>query len=130
MIMSSAVNRKKNPKRVGDITGEPPENVAIDTKKAILIARILEGLEFPATRREIDHVKERHLNGSIKQEVTNQLKNNLQDNKRYNDAYDVTRTAGLIKQVYSKKRAYVRDKALDNANQERLGTKPRPRPPE
>lgn len=37
--------------RVGDITGEPPTNEAIDRNKAAKMANLLEDLKFPATRR-------------------------------------------------------------------------------
>ena len=46
--------------RVGDITGEPPINEAMDRNKASKLANLLEGLEFPATKEKIRN----HLNAS------------------------------------------------------------------
>jgi hypothetical protein len=39
--------------RVGDITGEPPANKAVDRDKAAKMANLLEDLKFPAIRRTL-----------------------------------------------------------------------------
>ena len=108
--------KAKKPERVGDITGEPPENIAADTKSAARMANLLEGLEFPATKDEIlAHIGKRCSDSKEDQDVVYRIKNNLQDNREYSDTYDVEQTVGLVKQVYSKKKAYVRDKVLSEA---------------
>lgn len=127
--MSPGGKRQKKPERVGDVTGEPPENIATDTEKAARMANLLEGLEFPATKEEIlAHIRKKRLDSKEDQDVIYRIKNNLQDNKKYSDTYDVEQAVGLVKQVYSKTKVYVRDKALSEALSERLGEKPRPDP--
>jgi hypothetical protein len=39
--------------RVGDITGEPATNEAVDTYEASKIASLLQGLTFPANKGQI-----------------------------------------------------------------------------
>lgn len=115
--------------RVGDITGKPPNNKAVDRDRASKLANLLEGLEFPATKEEI----RKHLNqrspavGNRVNDVIEAMENNLDDHREYNSAYDVELAAGLVEQAGAEK-PYVRDRALNRANRKRIGEKVRPDP--
>jgi hypothetical protein len=75
--------------RVGDITGEPPTNEAMDRNKASKLANLLEGLEFPATKEKIRN----HLNasspsmGNSIDDVLEAIENNLDDGREYGSRY-------------------------------------------
>lgn len=115
--------------RVGDITGKPPDNKAVDRERASKLANLLEDLEFPATKEEIRN----HLNkrspavGNMSDDVIEAIENNLDDHRRYNSAYEVEVAAGLVEQAGTEK-PYVRDRALNRANRKRIGEKARPDP--
>jgi hypothetical protein len=85
--------------RVGDMTGEPPSNIADNMDKASKMANLLEGLEFPASKEEI----RRHVNmkspeaGNRINDVLEAIENNLDDRKRYDNTYEVEVAAGLVK---------------------------------
>ena len=119
--------------RVGDITGEPPTNKAADKDKASKMANLLEGLQFPATKEEI----KAHLNmkspsmGNRINDVLEAVENNLDEEKRYDSAYDVEIAAGLVVVArQGEEEPYVRDKALNRANHERVSESIRPDPNE
>ncbi len=84
--------------RVGDITGEPPTNEAVDHNKAAKMANLLEGLEFPATKEKIRN----HLNarlpgmGNRINDVVEAIENNLDEDREYASAYDVEVATGLV----------------------------------
>jgi hypothetical protein len=117
--------------RVGDITGVPPTNKAVDKDKASKMANLLEGLQFPATKEEI----KAHLNmkspsmGKRINDVLEAVENNLDEERRYDSAYDVEIAAGLVLVAREgKEEPYVRDRALNRANHERVSESIRPDP--
>jgi hypothetical protein len=115
--------------RVGDITGEPPTNEAMDRERASKLANLLEGLKFPATKEEVRN----HLNakspsmGNRINDVLEAIENNLDDSREYVSAYDVEVTAGLVKKT-ERKKPYARDSGLNRANRERVGESERQDP--
>jgi hypothetical protein len=117
--------------RVGDITSEPPTNKAVDKDKASKMANLLEGLQFPATKQEI----KAHLNmkspsmGNTINDVLEAVENNLDEERRYDSAYDVEIAAGLVVVArQGEEEPYVRDRALKRANHERVSESIRPDP--
>jgi hypothetical protein len=115
--------------RVGDITGKPPSNKAVDRDRASKLANLLEGLEFPATKEEIrSHLNKRSpAMGNRINDAIEAVENNLDDRREYNSAYDVEVAAGLVEETGAEK-PYVRDRALNRANRKRTGEKIRPDP--
>jgi hypothetical protein len=115
--------------RVGDITGEPPTNEAMDHDKASKLANLLEGLEFPATKEEIrNHLNARSPSmGNRINDVFEAIENNLDDGRTYGSTYDVEVAAGLVKKAESE-RPYARDSGLNRANRERVGESERQDP--
>jgi hypothetical protein len=85
--------------RVGDITGKPPTNEAMDRNKASKLANLLEGLEFPATKEKIrNHLNARSPSMANRiNDVVEAIENNLDEGKEYDSAYDVEVAAGLVK---------------------------------
>ena len=85
--------------RMGDITGKPPTNEAIDRNKASKLANLLEGLEFPATKEKIrNHLNARSPSMANRiNDVVEAIENNLEEGKEYDSAYDVEVAAGLVK---------------------------------
>jgi hypothetical protein len=117
--------------RVGEITGQPPTNKAVDKDKASKMANLLEGLQFPATKQEI----KAHLNmkspsmGNRINDVLEAVENNLDEERRYDSAYDVEIAAGLIVVArQGEEEPYVRDRALNRTNHERVSESIRPDP--
>ena len=90
--------------RVGDVTGEPPTNKAVDRDKAAKMANLLEDLKFPATKEDIKN----HLNrkspamGNRINDIFEAIWNNLRDDVTYNSAYEVEKAAGLVKKTDGK----------------------------
>lgn len=84
--------------RAGDLTGEPPNNEATNTKTASKMANLLEGLQFPATKEDIrNHINRKSpAMGNRINDVFEAVQNNLEDGVRYNSAYDVEMAAGLV----------------------------------
>lgn len=115
--------------RVGDITGEPASNKTGDRDKAAKMANLLEGLEFPATKEDIRrHVNEKSPSmGNRINDVLEAIEDNLDDRSEYNSAYDIELAAGLVEKTGTKK-PYVRDRALNKANNKRTGEGIRPDP--
>jgi len=95
-VEQSGINSKAA--RVGDITGESPTNETIDHDKAVKMANLLEGIEFPATKEKIRN----HLNarapsmGNKINDVIEAIENNLDEGREYDSAYDVEVAAGLV----------------------------------
>lgn len=121
-VEQSGVNAEAE--RVGDITGRPPTNKATNRDVVAKMANLLEGLKFPATKEEIRN----HLNrkspsmGNRINDALEAVENNLDDRTKYDNAYDVELAAGLVRQASSKReKPYVRDRALNRANSERMG---------
>ncbi len=108
--MSEESNEKRNytdPKqsdvdstieRVGDITGEPPANYAVNRDIASKLANLLEDLKFPASKEDIKN----HLNkkspamGNRINDVIEAIQNNLNDNTSYENVYSIELEAGLV----------------------------------
>lgn len=110
--------------RVGDITGEPPINEAVDHNKAAKMANLLEGLEFPATKDKIRN----HLNAKspsrgsrINNDVIEAIENNLDENREYASAYDVEIAAGLVVKREEGEKSHSKDSELNRDNSERTG---------
>jgi hypothetical protein len=117
--------------RVGDVTGDPPTNKAVDKDKASKMANLLEGLQFPATKEEI----KAHLNmkspsmGNRINDMLEAVENKLDEERRYDSAYDVEIAAGLVVAArQGEEDPYVRDRALNRANHERVSESIRPDP--
>jgi len=113
-----------NAERVGDLTGKPPTNKATDREVAAKIANLLEDLEFPATKEEIRN----HLNrkspsmGNRVNDVLEAIENNLDDRTNYDSVYDVELAAGVVRRSDGgEEKPYVRDRALNRANNKRTG---------
>jgi hypothetical protein len=89
--------------RVGDITGEPPTNEAIDRNKAAKMANLLD-LEFPATKEDSkDHINRKSpAMGNRINDIFEVVWNNLRDNVTYNSAYEVEKAAGLVEKADGK----------------------------
>jgi hypothetical protein len=85
--------------RVGDISGEPPTNEATNTQVASKLAKLLEGLTFPATKEKIkDHVNRKSPTmGNRINDVFEAIQNNLEDGISYDSVYEIEQAAGLVK---------------------------------
>jgi hypothetical protein len=90
--------------RVGDITGEPPTNKAVDRDKAAKMANLLEDLKFPATKEDIkNHVNRKSPSmGNRINDIFESIWNDLRDNVTYNSAYEVEKAAGLVEKADEK----------------------------
>ena len=122
---------RSGPQRVGDIRGEAPTNLAVDSAKAAKMASLLEGLDFPATKKEILHFINRRLNHKKRDKDVGDIINRIQhldDKKRYDDTFEIGQVLGLVRHVYTGRKPYVRDRALNLANKQRLGEQLRPDP--
>jgi hypothetical protein len=113
-------------KRVGDITGQPSTNEVTDRNNAAKMANLLEGLQFPSTKQKImDHLNKK--SSDIDNKVSHLLEaieNNLSDGVEYDSAYEVERAIGLVEQSDNsniKNKPLVRDRALNIANNKRIG---------
>ena len=128
-VEQSGINSKAE--RVGDITGEPPTNEAMDRNKASKLANLLEGLEFPATKEEIrNHVNTRSPSMANRiNDVVEAIENSLDEGRKYGSAYDVEVAVGLVKKKEAEsERPYARDSGLNKANRERMGESERQDP--
>jgi hypothetical protein len=140
--------------RVGDITQEPATNEAVNTNEASKIANLLQGLAFPATKKQIKKYiadgKSITISGESARITSQYIENYLQDGKEYNSTYEIESELGLIvkrnnhkdinkdekrrKEVAKREdkkvhvTPYSRDKALNKANKKRFGEKARPDP--
>ena len=111
--------------RAGELTGKPASNKNVERDKAIKLANLLEGIDFPATKKEIvEHINASSPRGRIN-DILEAVSKNLDDRTRYENAYKVELAAGLVEQA---QKPYVRDKALNRANSERIDEKIRPDP--
>jgi hypothetical protein len=108
--------------RVGDITGEPPTNEAMDRDKASKLANLLEGLKFPATKQEIrNHLNARSPSmGNRINDVLEAIENNLDDRREYVSAYDVEVAADLVKKTESERQGPYsgRERILDASSRD------------
>ena len=84
--------------RVGDTTGEPPANAAINRNTASKMANLLEGLQFPATKDDIkNHINRKSPTmGNRVNDVFEAVQNNLEDGVKYDNVYAVEVAAGLV----------------------------------
>ncbi|MEW6604285.1 MAG: hypothetical protein AB1351_06300 [Thermoproteota archaeon] len=86
--------------RVGDITGEPSVNQAVDRDKASKMANLLEDLKFPATKEDIKN----HINrkspamGNRINDIFEAVWNNLKEDVAYENVFEVEKAAGLVKE--------------------------------
>jgi hypothetical protein len=86
--------------RVGDITGEPATNEAIDTGEASKIASLLQGITFPATKEQIkEYIADSKSISASSKDVRNMLQiieNNLPGKRKYNTVYEIENSLGLV----------------------------------
>jgi hypothetical protein len=75
------------------------ENKPVDRTKASKLARVLEGLDFPADKPKIlSYVNEKLSGQSQESDIVQKLQNNLTDNKQFNNVYEIEKQAGLVTQ--------------------------------
>ncbi len=119
-VEESGIDSKAD--RVGDITGEPPTNETVDHDKAVKMANLLEGLEFPATKEKIrNHLSARLPSwGNKINAVVEAIENNLDEDREYASAYDVEVAAGLVVKREESEKPYARDSGLNRGNSERI----------
>lgn len=85
--------------RAGDQTNSPAVNETIEKKTATKLANLLEGLPFPATKEDIKN----HLNkqspamGNRINDVLENIHNQLEDDKKYDNVYEIELATGLVK---------------------------------
>ncbi|HJU35499.1 MAG TPA: hypothetical protein VJ695_10285 [Nitrososphaera sp.] len=96
--------RSGSNRRVGDNTGEPPTNQAIDRDKAAKMANLLEDLKFPASKEDIkNHVNRKSpAMGNRINDIFEAVWNNLRDDVTYNSVYEVEKAAGLVERTNDK----------------------------
>ena len=91
--------------RVGDLTGEPPANYALNRDTTSKLANLLEDLKFPASKEDIKN----HLNkkspamGNRINDVIEAIQNNLNDNTSYENVYSIELDAGLVEKKWYRK---------------------------
>ncbi|MDQ3837010.1 MAG: hypothetical protein M3270_08765 [Thermoproteota archaeon] len=114
--------------RIGDTTGEPPTNEAMDRNKAAKMANLLEGLEFPATKEKIRiHPNARSSGmGNRIDDIVKVIENSLDINREYHNAYNVEVAAGLVAKKDEGERSYVKSDAPNRANPKRWEQSERP----
>ena len=85
--------------RQGDKTNTPSDNEATDREIVSKMANLLEGLQFPTTKEEIkDHLnKKSPAMGNRINDVLESIQNNLTQESKYNDVYDIALATGLVK---------------------------------
>lgn len=127
-IEQSGIDSKAG--RVGDITGKPPTNEAMDRSKAIKMTNLLEGLEFPATKEKIrNHINARSPSmGNRINDVVEAIENNLEDDREYDSAYNVEVAAGLVTKRDESERSYAKSSEPNRANPEGRGQSERQNP--
>jgi hypothetical protein len=96
------------------------------------MANLLEGLYFPATKEEILHFIKRRIDHKKRDkdidDIVRRIQQYLDDKKQYHDVYEIGKVLGLVRHVYTTKKPYARDRALNVANKERLREELRPDP--
>src|SRR5215216_546216 len=124
--------KRANPERAGDITGKPPTNIAMGRDKAAKMANLLEGLYFPTIKGEILYFVKRRIDHKKRDkdidDIVRRIQQYLDDKKQYHNVYEIGQVLGLVRHVYTAKKPYARDRALNVANKERLGERLRPDP--
>lgn len=120
-VEESGISSKAD--RVGDITGEPPTNEAVDHDKAAKMANLLEDLEFPATKEKIrNHLNARSPSiGNRINDVVEAIEINLDEDREYASAYDVEVAAGLVVKREESEKPYASDSGLNRIGSERIG---------
>lgn len=74
------------------------ENKPVDRTKASKLANMLEGLDFPVDKPKILSYLNQKQRGAIDHEIIQKLQNNLTDNKKFENVYEIEKQAGLVKQ--------------------------------
>jgi hypothetical protein len=101
-----SISKQQPIERVGDITGELPTNITTDKEIASKMANLLEGLEFPVTKEEVeDHINEKRKSKVMKNNriiiivdtVLQAIQNNLQEGVQYNNVYEIEKAAKLVR---------------------------------
>lgn len=92
------MNEKEQP---GQTTNQSTENRPVDRKKASKLANLLEGIEFPADKAKIlSFINQNYPNGQMEgsedSDITQKLHNNLADNAKYANVYEIEKQAGLV----------------------------------
>jgi hypothetical protein len=120
-----------NVERVGDITDTLHSNITADRDKAIKMTRILEGLEYPATKQQIqDHLNRKSAAmGNRINDILEAIRNNLDDYIKYNSAFDIEQAAHLVINSVSHgegKKPFIRDEVdYDSLKYNRMAEKKR-----
>ena len=116
------------PVRVGDMAGQPTTNRVVDRIEASRLANLLEGIDFPAAKKQIrNHVSAGSAQDNVARKIIAAIENRLEDNSIFASAYEVELAMGLVKSSDDIK-PYVRDRALNRANSMRIGEKLRTDP--
>jgi hypothetical protein len=116
---------KHTPARKSDAADESIANRPTNTTKASKLANLLEGMKFPATKKEIlAHLRAGSSSGRPgTDDIESSVQQYLKDNETYASTYDVELAVGLVRMHGDNKGEppYARDTALNRANSRRTG---------
>ena len=74
------------------------ENTPTDREKASKLANMLEGLDFPADKPKIMSFLNQKQSAESDDDIILKLQNNLTDNKKFENVYEIEKQAGLVKE--------------------------------
>lgn len=118
-------NAMDPPARKSHAAEESVANRPTNTTEASRLANLLEGVNFPATKKEIQaHLRARSLSGRLgTDDIESSVQQYLKDNETYASTYDVELAVGLVRMHGDNKDEppYARDSALNRANSRRMG---------
>lgn len=75
------------------------ENKPVDRTRASRLANMLEGIDFPADKPKIMSYLNRKQVGSTDNDIVQKLQDNLTDNKKFDNVYEIEKQAGLVEEV-------------------------------
>lgn len=87
--------------RAGSLTNEPAENLTKDKKFTSKLANLLEGLEFPANKKNIlDHINRKSpFMGNKTNDVFESMSNNLKEGIKYKNVYEIGLDAQIVEKL-------------------------------